>query len=244
MQGKAEIPAGFGFLSPLDKLQVTLCHVLFQEGGTPRGVPRGIHSGPFSPGLRCALPGFPACFRSVPLDKADCQGFPRVLHRAWAPLWGVNELSDELCNRSSRERWASAALCWLRGWGRSAGIVPSAPEPVLSLPAGSEQRPGHPGAFTQTPALSWFLCTTCKDTDSCIAVSWFNLIWLAATIIIFFFCGFNLSKVSASRGRVQLPGRLFALCGLSVFIDIRACAEAAPRPPALSVADCTPVSNC
>lgn len=62
----------------------------------------------------------------------------------------------------------------------------------------------------------WFLCTTCKEI-SVLLFLWFNLILIGSYD---FFCGFNLSKVSAYRGRVQLPGRLFALCGLSVFIDI------------------------
>lgn len=41
---------------------------------------------------------------------------------------------------------------------------------------------------------------------------------------LFFSCGFNLSKRSLHIDEMyNLPGGLFALCGLSLFIDINEC---------------------
>lgn len=127
--------------------------------------------------------GFPASYSSVPLDKANCQSFPRVLHRGWPPRFGV--WISWVLNSAI----AAPGECWAgqlsAGWGGGRGAEPSLPLPrACSVPSRGLRAVARAcRAFRQTPAFSWFLCTTCKDTDSCIAVSWFNLIWLAATII-------------------------------------------------------------
>lgn len=123
MQCKAEIAAGFAFLSPLHKAQVAVGRYL------PPGVPRGV--------LR--IP----CSRPVPLDRANCQNFPKSLIEDARPLWGVNQRSVGLCTCSSREVLSLGSSVLAVGWEGSGGIASSPPEPVVSLPEGSEQGPGH-----------------------------------------------------------------------------------------------------
>lgn len=58
----------------------------------------------------------------------------------------------------------------------------------------------------------WFLCTTCVAVSVLLfcdlgLIGSYGFLWL-------------IYEAFADRGRVPLPGRLFALCGLSIFIDI------------------------
>lgn len=102
-------------------------------------------------------------------------------------------------------------------------IPPEAPRGRAALGCCStwpqEASRGHSELRLKAYVCFWFLCTTCKES-SVLLFLWFDLDWQLRLLLFFFFCGFNLSKVFAYRGRVQLPGRLFALCGLSIFIDI------------------------
>lgn len=264
MQFKDEISVSFGFLSPLDMLQVILCRYLARSlpgrWDTQWSVLRGFMMDIFH--------RYRSCHREKGLSTVLCQfsclsqfsspehgEMSELFPQTWAPV-----LRPACPARFRSESTQSWTLKWpfprsaerrqlglaqgLRGGGRlvptpgKAAFLPKAGWRVPPLRwegggavTGAEGPvgPRASGCFVQR-VKRFLYCCSCD-------LIWF---WLAATI---FFCGFNLSKVSAYRGRVQLPGRLFALCGLSVFIGIGAWPEARGGA-SLSGADCTPVSNC